>query len=71
MAILLGILSLGCGYLSFGAGNPPVIPVLGIAFGAAGLLRENRGDKRKGVVILCWVALALSVVGTVMLFARR
>jgi len=71
MSIVLGILSILCGYLSFGAGNPPVIPVLGIAFAAAGLVRENRGLKRKGVLVLCAVALALSVVGTVLVFARR
>ena len=70
MTVFLGVLSLICAYLSFGVGNPPVIPVLGIAFGVAGLLRENRGAKRKGVLI-CAVALLLSVVGTVMLFARR
>ena len=71
MSIVLGILSVLCGYLSFGAGNPPVIPVVGIAFAAAGLVRENRGLKRKGVLVLCVLALVLSVVGTVLVFARR
>jgi hypothetical protein len=71
MNIVFGILSILCGYLSFGPGNPPVIPVLGIAFASAGLVRENRGSKRKGVVILCALALALSAVGTILLFLRR
>ena len=71
MNILYGVLSLICGFLSFGAGNPALIPVLGLAFGAAGLVRENRGEKRKGIVALCAIGLVLSVVGLVLLFARR
>ena len=71
MSVVLGILSIVCGYLSLGSGNPPVIGVFGIAFAAAGLVRENRGEKRRGVVILCAVALALSIVGTILLFVRR
>jgi hypothetical protein len=61
IAILFAILSLGAGVASFAAGNPAGLPVLGLAFGAAGALREYRGLKRSWVLGLVAIGLVVCI----------
>ena len=53
------IVSLLVGGLSLGFLNPAGVPVIGLAFAAAGLLRESRQHRRLFVFILLAVGIAL------------
>jgi len=66
MNVVYGVLSLALGAWSFTLGDPAAIPVLGFAFGAAGLVRESRGSKRVVVILDIWSGAVLGIIGSVM-----
>ena len=52
MSIFFGLLAVVFGVGAFAFANPAGVPIFGLAFAAAGLLREFRGSKRMGIFIL-------------------
>ncbi len=64
MSIFFGILAVLFGAGAFAFANPAGVPVFGLAFAAAGFLRESRGSKRLAVFILLGVGVLLCVIGT-------
>ena len=68
MSILFGIVALVFGSGSFAFGNPAGVPVFGLAFAAAGFLRESRARKRTGVFVLLSAASLICAVGTLRSF---
>jgi hypothetical protein len=58
------VASLLIGGLSLGFLNPAGVPVIGLAFAAAGLLRESREGKRGFVFILLGIAIVLCAYAT-------
>ena len=51
MSIFFGVLALVFGIGAFAFADPVGVPVFGLAFAAAGFLREFRGSKRLFVFI--------------------
>ena len=50
MSILFGLLAVISGIAAFAFANPAGLPVFGLAFAAAGYLREYRGSQRAAVL---------------------
>lgn len=65
MNAIYGILSILFGVGTFFFVNPAGLPVFGLAFAAAGLLRESRGEKRKAVIAISILGAVICGVGTV------
>jgi len=57
---------LALGAWSFTLGDPAAIPVFGLAFGAAGIVRESRGSKRVVVILISGLGEVLGIIGSVM-----
>jgi hypothetical protein len=68
MSIIFGILALFFGIGAFTFANPAGVPVFGLAFAAAGFLREFRNSKRVAVFILLGLATLICVFGTLRSF---
>jgi hypothetical protein len=64
MPIFFAIASILFGAGSFAFANSAGVPVFGLAFAAAGFLRESRGAKRRFVFVLLIVGAALCAYGT-------
>ena len=64
MSILFAIVGMVLGFGSFAFGNPAGVPVFGLAFVAAGFLRESRARKRTAVFVLLGAASLICMVGT-------
>lgn len=71
MTVLYAVLSVLLGFVSFG-GGPGALPVFGLAFGAAALVRESRTTHRTAVYAGAACGCILSVVATaIMLIANH
>lgn len=57
---LYSALALLLGFVGLDGRNPAVLPSLGMAFGAAALVRESRAGRRPGVRALAGLGCALS-----------
>jgi hypothetical protein len=57
-------LSILAGISSFGFGNPAALPVFGLAFGSAALLRESRGARRRPVLLTAGFGCIVCGLGT-------
>jgi hypothetical protein len=68
MSILFGLLAVVFGVGAFAFANPAGVPIFGLAFAAAGFLRESRGSKRMGVFILLGVGSLICAVGLLRAF---
>jgi hypothetical protein len=66
MAIFFAVVSIIFGAGSFSFANSAGVPVFGLAFAAAGFLRESRARKRPFVFALLIIGLALSAYGTLL-----
>ena len=68
MSIFFGLLAVvfGIGALVFA--DPVGVPVFGLAFAAAGFLRESRGSKRMAVFVLLGAGSMICVVGVMRSF---
>jgi len=64
MSIIFGILALFFGIGAFAFANPAGVPVFGLAFAAAGFLREFRNSKRAAVFFLLGLATLICAFGT-------
>jgi hypothetical protein len=64
MPIFFAVVSITFGAGSFAFANSAGVPVFGLAFAAAGFLRESRGRRRPVVFALLTVGLALCSYGT-------
>ena len=64
MPVFFAIASIIFGAGSFAFGNPAGMPVLGLAFAAAGFLRESRSSKRLFVFVLLAVGVVLCAYAT-------
>ena len=64
MSIFFGVLSVLSGLGAFAFASPAGVPVFGLAFAAAGSLREFRGRKRIAVFLLLGVGSLICAVGT-------
>jgi hypothetical protein len=53
------------GITSFGSGNPAALPVFGLAFGAAALVRESRGSRRKPIFVASGLGCLVCGLGTI------
>jgi hypothetical protein len=71
MNIVYGILSVVFGVGTFFFANRAGVPVFGLAFAAAGLLRELRGQKRKPVIAVSVVGAIICTIGTVVSLMSR
>jgi hypothetical protein len=56
---------------AFALQDPAAVPVFGLAFGAAGLIREARGPRRKAVLAIACVGIVVCLVGAALAIARR
>ena len=65
------VLSLALGLGAFAFRDPAGVPVLGLAFGLAAVLREYRGLKRRVVLALAAVGCVVSLVGSVLAILIR
>lgn len=63
MSIFFGVLALVFGIGAFAFADPVGVPVFGLAFAAAGFLREVRGSKRMVVFILLGAGTLICAVG--------
>jgi hypothetical protein len=68
MSIVFGILALIFGIGTFAFANPAGVPIFGLAFVAAGFLREFRGNKRMAVFILLGLGMLICTFGTLRSF---
>jgi hypothetical protein len=68
MSIVFGILALIFGIGTFAFANPAGVPVFGLAFVAAGFLREFRGSKRVAVFVFLGLVTLICVFGTLRSF---
>jgi len=68
MSIFFGILTVAFGVGAFAFANPAGVPVFGLAFAAAGFLREFRSTKRMAVFVLLGAGTLICVVGTLRSF---
>ena len=64
MPIFFAVTSIIFGAGSFAFGNPAGVPVFGLAFAAAGFLRESRGSKRRFVFALLAIGFAFCAYAT-------
>ena len=64
MPVLFAIASIGFGAWSFAFTNAAGVPVFGLAFAAAGFLRESRGEKRKVVFALLTIGAGICAYAT-------
>lgn len=64
MPIFFAVASILFGAGSFAFDNPAGVPVFGLAFAAAGFLRESRGAKRSYVFGLLAIGVALCAYAT-------
>jgi hypothetical protein len=63
MSIFFGILSVVFGVGAFAFANPAGVPIFGLAFAAAGFLRESRGGKQMLVFVLLGAGALICTVG--------
>jgi hypothetical protein len=63
MSILFGILAVVFGIGAFAFADPVGVPIFGLAFAAAGFLRESRGSERAAVLILLCMGTLICAVG--------
>ena len=63
MSIFFGLLAVVFGIGAFAFANPAGVPVFGLAFAAAGFLRESRGSKRMAGFILLGAGSLICAVG--------
>jgi hypothetical protein len=63
MSIFYGVLAVVSGIGGFVFADPAGVPVFGLAFAAAGFMRESRGSRRAGVFALLGVGSLICVVG--------
>jgi hypothetical protein len=68
MSIFFGVLAVVFGIGTFAFVNPAGVPVFGLAFAAAGFLRESRGSKRMAVFILLGAGTLICAFGTLRSF---
>jgi hypothetical protein len=68
MSIFFGLLAIVFGVGAFAFVNPAGVPILGLAFAAAGWLREFRGSKRVAVLILLGTGSLICAVGVLRSF---
>jgi hypothetical protein len=68
MSVFFGILAFVFGVGAFAFSNPVGVPVFGLAFAAAGFLRESRGGKRTAVYILLGTGTLICAVGVLRSF---
>jgi hypothetical protein len=68
MSIFFGLLAVVFGIGAFAFANPAGVPVFGLAFAAAGFLRESRGSKRMAVFILLGAGSLICAVGMLRAF---
>jgi hypothetical protein len=68
MSIFFGLLAVVFGIGAFAFANPAGVPVFGLAFAAAGFLRESRGSKRMAVFILLGAGSLICAVGLLRAF---
>jgi hypothetical protein len=68
MSIFFGLLALVFGVGTFVFANPAGVPIFGLAFAAAGFLRESRGSKRIGVFLLLGAGSLVCAVGLLRAF---
>jgi hypothetical protein len=64
MSIFSGLLAVAFGFGAFVFANPAGVPVFGLAFAAAGFLRESRGSKRMSVFVLLGAGTLICTLGT-------
>ncbi len=65
MNLLYTALSVLAGIASLQSGHPRGLPVLGLAFGAAAVLRESRGSRRLLVLLVAGLGCLASGLGTI------
>jgi len=63
MSIFFGLLAVVFGIGAFAFADPVGVPVFGLAFAAAGFLRESRGSKRMAVFVLLGVGSLICAIG--------
>lgn len=68
MPLFDAIVSVVLGVLSLGFLNPAGVPVIGLAFAAAGLVRESREGKRAWIFVLLAIGTALCAYATFISF---
>ena len=68
MSIFFGLLAVVFGIGAFAFANPAGVPVFGLAFAAAGFLRESRGSKRVAVFVLLGAGTLICAVGVLRSF---
>lgn len=68
MSIIFASLALLLGLGAFAFANPAGVPISGLAFAAAGFLRESRRNKRIAVFILLGVGALICALGTLRSF---
>ena len=68
MSIFFGLLAVVFGVGAFAFANPAGVPIFGLAFAAAGFLREFRGSKRMVVFILLGAGSLICAVGVLRSF---
>jgi hypothetical protein len=66
MPLFFAVVSIMFGAGAFAFENSAGVPVFGLAFAAAGFLRESRGAKRNWIFALLIIGLGLSAFGTVL-----
>lgn len=71
MNVLYGVVSVLVGLFSLNLADPAGVPVLALAAGVAGLVRESRQLKRVTVYVLCAVGCLISAAGTVIAVSVR
>ena len=68
MSIFFGLLAVVFGIGAFVFADPVGVPVFGLAFAAAGFLRESRGSKRMAVFVLLGAGSMICAVGVMRSF---
>jgi hypothetical protein len=68
MSILFGVLAVVFGVGTFAFADPAGVPIFGLAFAAAGFLRESRARKRMPVFILLGAGTLICTVGLLRAF---
>jgi hypothetical protein len=63
MSVLFGVLAVVFGIGAFAFADPVGVPIFGLAFAAAGFLREPRESKRVAVMILIGAGTLICSVG--------
>jgi hypothetical protein len=68
MSVFFGLLAVAFGVGTFAFADPAGVPIFGLAFAAAGFLRESRGGKRMAVFVLLGVGTLICAVGALRSF---